>query len=318
MKYINCNYLYYAENLSDVNQVDPIKENHDFNLKDIALLRYKNFTSNEPDFWKREENEIKTYRSLTSEFIIADTDLNAITYFMSEKLYLKADLMPIIRYDNIKLLLKAVKANPFILKREKNIGAIAFNAYTLETKYVAAESMKKLYENHIFENGFEVVDALTFEEIKKFEKRFRIIEKKLIGRDELNNIFSVNLRVSDMRVMPLTDLIKEINPTLKIRNVLGIFEDRFYSIEDKKEKQRLIEFYSEIGNNYFKEYYEKMEHYRAFSLTNILTYLSLTRINREVISRANVIHDSHQQSNTELEDFKVFYYKQLKDFSQNL
>ena len=121
-----------------------------------------------------------------------------------------------------------------------------------------------------------------------------------------------------MRVMPMTELIREINPTLKIRNVLGIFEDRFYSAEDKKEKERLIDFYSEIGYNYFLECDEQMQNYRAFSLTAILVYLSLARIDREVISRANVIHDSHYQGYIELLDFKEFYYKQLEDLSSTL
>lgn len=318
MKYINCNYLYYAEDLADINVVDTSKSDYHFNMKDIALLRYKNFTSTEKNFWVREDNEIKTYRSLTSEFIIADTDLNALTYFMSDRLYIKADLLPIIRYENIKELLKVVKGNAFFLRKEKSIGAILFNKQILETKYVATDDIKDLYKNSLLENGFEVVDVLTCWEIKRFERRFRNIYQRDVKKEDLNNIFNINPRVNDMRLMPMTELINEINPTVKIRNVLGIFEDRFYSAEDNKEKEKLIDFYSEIGYNYFFECDEQMQHYRSFSLTMMLNYLSLSRIDREVISRANVIHDSHYQSYIELLEFKEFYYKQLEDYASTL
>ena len=318
MKYINCNYLYYAEDLDKISKIDKKTNNLSYSLNDIVILRYKNFESIEAGYWEIEKNNLKNYKSLTTEFLIADTDLNAITYYMFNNLYKTSDLLPLLRYENIKELLLVIKSNPFLLRSQKKLAAIFFNNVTLELKYMAENDVKDFLKSDLLKNGFEITDVFNYDELIRFKEKFSYIEKNKKVKEVVDNIWNLNLRLNDMRDLSIAEVVKENNPTLKIRNMLGVFEDRFYTTKDKDEKRKLIGFYKELGDNYFKAYENQMINYQAFSLSKILTYLSLGRINKEIISKANVIHDSHQQGMIDIKEFKKFYYEQLEGFESLL
>jgi hypothetical protein len=276
--YINCNKMYLAEDLDKVKIKDPFDENYGCDTSEIACLISKNKKTNEINY----------------EVIIADTDLNALSVFMStlEKRYIEKELIVILRNDNIKELLKISKTNMFISEKYLKYCSIDF---VLNNKVYYSASTNE--DELINANNILIIETSKIIEINN---KFQNIIRGTLSDDELFEITHNNLRWLDPNEYTMDEIYNKIDLLSTIERISLNFKSDIEKrgIEKAERVFRIIikDLKNSVENQY--QYYEKK------NIEEDLKKITLGRLKNHIVEKANLIHN--------------FYDNQKEIFSQEL
>ncbi|MBP7025623.1 MAG: hypothetical protein KBB10_06065 [Clostridia bacterium] len=269
MKFINCNNMFLAEDLKKLKVTDPLSDNYEFEIEDIACLFSKNLNSGE----------------IKSEIIIADTDLNALAFFMdtNEKRYAEEELIVILRNENIEHLLKIAKTNLFISSNYLKYCGIYVK--DKDIIYKAANIKEEL----INENLLILIETHKVIEVNNEMKG--IIRGK-IEEAELSKIFQHNLRCMNPIEYTMEKIYEEIDLLeLSTRVNESLVEYMICYKSKEKALDRFIRTVEHVNSNIKNQF----EFYEAWDITEYLEKVSLGRIEPEVIEKANLIHNFYER-----------------------
>lgn len=195
MYYIKTYPGYILENIDDVipiNKKDFTNGNKfpNFQRKDIILVTGMMFNplSSDP---KEVENGLKEITSNFNCFIVADTDLNAITFLQEKELYLTTDYFPLLRAEEIDLMVDVYREqDPISLldnnhKKRDNVLRELMLFVNFETRYRKifdieySENMEelKVFIEEMKEKGFLLIHSITPDDLGNYWVEINRLEK---------------------------------------------------------------------------------------------------------------------------------------------
>ena len=257
--------MYLAEDLDKVKIKDPFDENYGCDTSEIACLISKNKKTNEINY----------------EVIIADTDLNALSVFMStlEKRYIEKELIVILRNDNIKELLKISKTNMFISEKYLKYCSIDFGLNN-KVYYSASTNEDEL----INANNILIIETSKIIEINN---KFQNIIRGTLSDDELFEITHNNLRWLDPNEYTMDEIYNKIDLLSTIERISLNFKSDIEKrgIEKAERVFRIIikDLKNSVENQY--QYYEKK------NIEEDLKKITLGRLKNHIVEKANLIHN---------------------------
>lgn len=295
MKYIDTSSGYVLENYDDIVEInDEDLNNFHFKRKHLALIKGLVFKAG------ADEDMPKKYKAEMSKLVLADTDLNVLSFFMNNEMYKTIDLTGIIRASEIDPMYNLVSKNkPNDLRSKK--GNILTNLFTKGENieccilFVNYETRERIFEHIIFDNnqhdkffidysnrGFFPALILKREEIEKTYDKFNKIENKEIKLDFVEDVF-VNARcvygkeLTEEEIKIITDPIYNLEKGWKDYKK-DCLKDKELIKELEEEGRTIEEFFEESKESTVISFMTHLKRRNVNYETDILPYKTLDLI----------------------------------------
>lgn len=156
-------------------------------LNEIILLNMLKFKPTSEDEEKIEYEMEKKYEGEVRKILVCDTDLNAVSKFMSSQLYKEFDLLSIVRYEEIIAMEKEILKNSPIDLRENGVKSLFSSKKSVCFLFINYETRDRIFKHVIFNEknqknddfllsysnkGYIPALQLTEKEINKYKKSF--------------------------------------------------------------------------------------------------------------------------------------------------
>lgn len=233
--------------------IHPISK---IDINDIILLHMLKFTPQSNDIEEVEYKMEKKYTGEVKKMLVCDTDLNAVSTFMSSQLYKEFDILSIIRYKEINEMHKELLKSTPVDLRENGIKSLFKINQSVCFLFINYETKDRIFKHVIFNDkskknddfllsyskkGYMPALKLTEKEIIKYKKEFlEMSEKKEF-------IYESEIWINERSLYPKEININDIKNKFKIVNyskesILEMYEDDIKE-EGKADINMLIEIY---------------------------------------------------------------------------